>query len=105
MPRTQTEQRKAKKVTDLAYALAAGSEMKKSECMKMLNGLVSIATVQVKSTGRFAWPGMFCIKINKKPATEAHTGQFFGHTFTVKAKPAQTAVKVIPFKTLKKNIS
>ena len=55
----------------LAEALAGETEIKKSECMKIVNSLAGIAATQVKSAGKFVIPGLCMIKTRLKPATKA----------------------------------
>merc|ERR1711974_560321 len=42
----------------LAEALAAQTELKKSECMKVLTSLGDVGAQQVKKAGKFALPGL-----------------------------------------------
>merc|ERR1711933_611014 len=88
----------------LADALATGTEVKKSQCTKVLNSLATIAATEVKKTGLFTIPGLCRIKTRVKPATKAGTREIFGKMQTVKAKPARTIVKAFPVSALKKSI-
>merc|ERR1712036_67528 len=87
----------------LAEALATETEIKKSECMKIVNSLAGIATEQVKSAGLFTIPGLCRIKTRVKPATKAGKREMFGQIMVVKAKPARTVVKAYPVAALKSN--
>merc|ERR1712036_66626 len=87
----------------LAEALATETEIKKSECMKIVNSLAGIATEQVKSAGKFVLPGVAMIKTRLKPATKAGKREVFGKVMMVKAKPARTVVKAYAVAALKKN--
>merc|ERR1711981_206079 len=87
----------------LAEALATETEIKKSECMKIVNGLASIAAEQVKSAGLFTIPGLCRIKTRVKPATKAGKREVFGKVMMVKAKPARTVVKAYAVAALKSN--
>lgn len=51
----------------------------------------------------FTMPGMFKVKINRKPATKARKGTnpFTGEEMMFKAKPARNVVKIQPLKALK----
>merc|ERR1711881_73520 len=80
----------------LAEALATETEIKKSECMKIVNSLAGIATEQVKSVGKFVLPGICMVKTRLKPATKAGKREVFGKVVMVKAKPARTVVKAFP---------
>merc|ERR1719262_2195642 len=86
----------------LAEALAAETEIKRSECMKVVNSLAGIATKQVKSAGKFVLPGLCMIKTRLKPATKAGKREIFGKVTVVKAKPARTVVKAFPVSAIKK---
>merc|ERR1711964_347657 len=90
--------------TELAVALATETEIKKSECMKIVNGLGGIAATQVKSVGKFVLPGLCMIKTRLKPATKAGKREVFGKMMMVKAKPARTVVKAFPVSALKKSV-
>merc|ERR1712084_194660 len=88
----------------LAEALASETELKKSECMKVINSLAGVATAQVKKAGKFVLPGLCMVKTRVKPATKAGQREVFGKTVMVKAKPARTIVKAYPVAALKKSI-
>jgi nucleoid DNA-binding protein len=51
----------------------------------------------------FSWPGLFKMKIVKKPATKSRKGinPFTGEPTIFKAKPASRKVKILPLKGLK----
>ena len=87
----------------IADALAAETELKKSDCMKVLTSLANVAAQQVKS-GKFVVPGVCMIKTRQKPATKAGKREMFGKTVIVKAKPAKTVVKAFPVAALKASI-
>merc|ERR1719408_86595 len=88
----------------LAEALAAETELKRSDCMKVLNSLGGIATEAVQTAGKVTIPGLVMIKTRKKPATKAGTREMFGKVVVVKAKPAKTVVKAFPVAALKQAI-
>merc|ERR1719293_357447 len=77
----------------LAEAIAAETELKKKDCMKVLDSLAVVATKQVKSAGKVTIPGLCMIKTRVKPATKAGKREIFGKMVVVKAKPAKTIVK------------
>merc|ERR1712232_839376 len=85
----------------LAEALAAETEIKKSECIKVVNSLADIAAEQVKGAGLFTIPGLCRIKTRMKPATKAGKREVFGKVMMVKAKPARTVVKAFAVAALK----
>merc|ERR1712173_505696 len=87
----------------LADALATGTEVKKSQCTKLLDSLAKIATAEVKKAGLFTVPGLCRIKTRTKP-TKAGKREIFGKMQIVKAKPARTIVKAFPVSALKNSI-
>merc|ERR1712157_479459 len=86
----------------LAEALAEGTELKKSECLKVLTSLAEVVTKEVKKTGKVTIPGVAMIKTRVKPATKAGKREMFGKVVVVKAKPAKTVVKAFAAAALKK---
>ena len=55
----------------LAEAVSSETELKKSDCMKVINSLASVAAQQVKKAGKFVVPGLCMVKTRLKPATKA----------------------------------
>merc|ERR1711930_4737 len=88
----------------LAEAIATETELKKKECMKVLDSLATVATKQVKSAGKVTIPGLCMIKTRLKPATKAGKREIFGKVCVVKSKPAKTIVKAYCVAALKKSI-
>merc|ERR1711974_564424 len=88
----------------LAEALAAQTELKKSECMKVLTNLGEVGAQQVKQAGKLVLPGLCMLKTRVKPATKAGKREVFGKVMMVKAKPAKTIVKAYPVAALKRSI-
>merc|ERR1712137_365090 len=70
----------------LADALASETELKRSECMKVINSLAGVASQQVKKAGEFVLPGLCMVKTRVKPATKAGKREVFGKVVMVKAK-------------------
>merc|ERR1711964_929446 len=102
-----TKQRAAGKALSkggIAEALATASEVKKSDCSKIVDALAEMAAKQVKSVGKFVIPGLVMIKTRKKAATKAGKRLMFGKEVVVAAKPAKTVVKAFPVAALKKSI-
>merc|ERR1719499_2646886 len=85
----------------LAQALSDGTELKKSQVTKVLDTLASVATQEVKKTGKCTIPGLCMIKTRMKPATKAGKREVFGKMMLVKAKPAKTVVKAFAVAALK----
>merc|ERR1712187_659397 len=88
----------------LAEALATSAELQKTQGTKLLDTLATIATAEVKKTGKFVLPGICMIKTRVKPATKAGKREIFGKMQIVKAKPAKTVVKAVPVAALKNSI-
>lgn len=67
-----------------------------------LTGLIA-KNLKPRGAGTFNVPGLFKIKVVKKPATKARKGinPFTGEEAIFKAKPARKVVKVQPLKGLK----
>merc|ERR1712066_962773 len=86
----------------IADALATASEVKKSDCSKIVDALAEMGATQVKSVGKFVVPGLVMIKTKSKPATKAGKRVMFGKEVVVAAKPAKTVVKAFPVSALKK---
>merc|ERR1711957_260133 len=90
--------------TGLADALATATELKKSDCAKVLTSLAEVVTKEVKKTGKVTIPGLAMIKTRVKPATKAGKREMFGKVVMVAAKPAKTVVKAYPVSAIKKAI-
>merc|ERR1712107_324007 len=52
----------------LAEAIATETELKKKDCMRVLDSLAVVVTKQVKSAGKVTIPGLCVIKTRAKPA-------------------------------------
>ena len=87
----------------VANALAEATALKKSECSKVMDALVEIATSEVNK-GKFTIPGLVMLKKKTKPARAAGTRLMFGKTVKVKAQKAKTIVKAYCVKALKDSI-
>ncbi len=68
------------------------------EYKNIIEGHVKKGSAQV-----FTMPGLFKIKVTRKPATRARKGinPFTGEPMVFKAKPARNVVKIQPLKALK----
>jgi nucleoid DNA-binding protein len=68
------------------------------EYKNIIEGHIKKGSAQV-----FTMPGLFKIKVNRKPATRARKGTnpFTGEAMVFKAKPARNVVKIQPLKALK----
>merc|ERR1712046_485152 len=88
----------------IAEALATACEIKKSVASKAIDTLATLATGEVKKTGKFTIPGLCMLKTRTKPATKAGKKEIFGKLCVVKAKPAKKVVKAFCVSALKKAI-
>ena len=88
----------------LAEVISTETELKKKDCMRVMDSLAALATKQVKSAGKVTIPGLCMIKTRVKPATKAGKREMFGKMVVVKAKPAKTVVKAYCVAALKKSI-
>merc|ERR1712186_302445 len=88
----------------LVAALIEGTEVKASVGKQLLENLATVATKEVKGTGKFTIPGLCMLKIKNKPATKAGKKMAFGKEVVVKAKPASTVVKAYCVAALKKSM-
>merc|ERR1711870_142614 len=88
----------------LAEVISTETELKKKDCMRVMDSLAAVATKQVKSAGKVTIPGLCMIKTRVKPATKAGKREMFGKMVVVKAKPAKTIVKAYCVAALKKSI-
>merc|ERR1712203_675008 len=88
----------------IAAAIAEEHELKKGVCAKIIDSLATLASAEVKKTGKFVIPGVAMLKTRVKPATKAGKREVFGKEVMVKAKPAKTIVKAYPVAAIKKSI-
>merc|ERR1719356_731425 len=88
----------------LAEAVATATELKKSECIKVLNSLAEIVPKELKKSGKVTLPGVCMVKTRVKPATKAGKREMFGKVVLVKAKPAKTVVKAYPVAAIKQAV-
>ena len=107
MAKKATAVTKAMTKTQLLAELAESTELSKKDVAAVLDELGSIINRHIKkrAVGTFTLPGLLKIKTVKKPARKAQKGvpnPFKpGELMDVAAKPASTAVKVLPLKALK----
>ena len=91
--------------TALLGHLSESTGLTKKQVAGVLEELKTVINSHVKkgSAQTFTMPGLFKIKVNRKPATRARKGinPFTGEEMMFKAKPARNVVKVLPLKALK----
>merc|ERR1711939_464068 len=95
---------KAMSKSEIAKSIAEEFELKQNVAGKIISSLAEIAAKEVKTTGKFTFPGLCMVKTRKKPATKAGEREIFGKVVMVKAKPARTIVKAYPVSALKKSV-
>jgi len=91
--------------TALLNHLAESSDLPKKQIAGILDELKLVIEGHIKKNSAqvFTMPGLFKIKVNRKPATRARKGTnpFTGEEMMFKAKPARNVVKIQPLKALK----
>merc|ERR1719327_41843 len=88
--------------SEIAKTIAEEFELKTTVASKIISSLGELAAKEVKSAGKFTFPGLCMVKTRVKPATKAGEREIFGKMVVVKAKPARTVVKAFPVAALKK---
>lgn len=92
----------------LLSALADNTGVAKRDVAAVFDELAAIIERHIKkrAAGTFTLPGLMKIRTTRKPATRARKGRnpFTGEEIMIAAKPARTAVKVLPLKALKQMV-
>ena len=101
MARTSHHTRRVSKSAKLAQACAEKLDMPVCVVTKTLHFLAAIATKEVATRGKFNLTGLCKIKTKVAPAREACKKQLFGKMRNIKARPAQTQVKVYVLKNVR----
>merc|ERR1711862_717082 len=86
---------KAKAMTKsgLFESLEKASGVSKKDVKSVMESLESVATAELKNSGKFVIPGLTMLKLRQKAARKAGKRMAFGRLVTVKAKPATKQVK------------
>lgn len=91
--------------TEILGKLSEETGLTRKQVGSVLDSLSELIARNLKprSAGTFNLPGLFKIKVVKKPATKARKGvnPFTGEETVFQAKPARKAVKITPLKGLK----
>ncbi len=91
--------------TQMYTQIADDTGLSKKEITAVFDSYNNIIDRHLKkrSGGIFKMPGLFKIKVVKKPAQKARKGinPFNGEEMMFKAKPARNIVKILPLKALK----
>merc|ERR1711879_539854 len=104
MKAMKTTASKAMTKSGIAKSIAEEFELKQNVAGQIISSLADIAAKEVKTNGKFTFPGFCMVKTRTKPATKACEKEMFGKTVTGKARPARTIVKAFPVSALKKSI-
>merc|ERR1711972_1278831 len=80
----------------IAKTIAEEFTLKQNVAGQIISSLSDLAAKEVKTTGKFVFPGFCMVKTRVKPATKACEREIFGKLTQVKAKPARTIVKAFP---------
>ncbi len=91
--------------SQLLLTISESTGLSKKQTTAVLDELSSLIARHIKkgAAGVFTLPGLVKIKTVAKPARKARKGvnPFTGEEMVFKAKPASTAVKILPLKALK----
>merc|ERR1712183_1148941 len=91
-----------------AYSsVAETTGLKAKEVKAVVEGLVAVASEELKKNGSFKLAGALNLKLKKKPATPARKGvnPFTKEPCVFKAKPASKTVGALPMKKFKEMIN
>lgn len=84
--------------------LAEKTELSKKQIDEVLNEIVSTVTDQLKSSGKFVFPGlarMTRVYVERKEGGQEKVNPLNGKTYTTKEKPAHYKVNIRPIKAIK----
>lgn len=85
--------------------IAENTGLSKKQVACVLEELETVIERHIKKQGPglFTMPGLFKVKVVKKPATKAREGinPFNKEKIMIKAKPARNVVKMLPLKKMK----
>merc|ERR1719412_664415 len=82
--------------TAIADAVAGKTDLKRKDCVSVLNTLADVVRAEVKKTGKMILPGIVMVKTRVKPATKAGKREIFGEVRMVKAKRRQDDRQGVP---------
>ena len=91
--------------SEILNHISGETELSRKEVSAVLDSLAGLIEKNIKARGPgvFNMPGLFKVKVIKKPATKARKGinPFTGEETVFKAKPARKIVKILPLKGMK----
>ena len=95
--------------TEIYSHIAEQTGLSKKDVSAVFDEFSTVIERHIKrnAAGEFKLPGMFKVRVVRKPATRARKGinPFTGEETVFKAKPARNVVKVQPLKKLKDMVS
>ena len=104
-PRALSTVSKAYNKSEISTTIADHTGVARKDVTAVIEALAAVieAHIKKKAVGTFTLPGLLKVKTIHKPATKARKGinPFTGEETTFKAKPARTAVKILPLKKMK----
>lgn len=91
--------------SELISTLSESTNLTKKDVSAVISELTNVIEGHLKKNGAgmFTLPGLFKMKVVRKPATKARKGinPFTGEPTVFKAKPARNVVKIQPLKAVK----
>lgn len=104
-PRALGTVSKAYNKSEISTTIAEHTGVARKDVNAVIDALAAVieAHIKKKAVGTFTLPGLLKVKTIHKPATKARKGinPFTGEETMFKAKPARTAVKILPLKKMK----
>ena len=91
----------------ISASLAEKNGLKAKQSKAVLDGLMEVATSELKKNGSFKIGGCLTMKLKKKPATSARKGvnPFTKESCVCKAKPSSKTVRLLAMKKLKELVN
>jgi nucleoid DNA-binding protein len=100
---------KARTKGEIYRELSERTELSRKQVVALFDEMSSMIKRELgkKGPGIFTVPGLFKVRLVRKPATKAREGinPFTKEPMTIKAKPARNVVKATPLKALKDMVS
>ncbi len=88
--------------SQVVSAVAGATDLSKKQVGAVLDSLNGVIKKALKGGGVFTMPGVFKMRVVRKPATKAREGvnPFTGEKMMIKAKPASKKVRIRALKNL-----
>jgi nucleoid DNA-binding protein len=96
MPAKKKNTNKPPTKTQVMAQIAERTGLTKTQATEAYAALVDVMAASLRRHKEFTVPGLFKVRVVRKPAREARPGRnpFTGESIMIKAKPASNAVKV-----------